>query len=47
MKTKDKLHDNLDNKDKVNKILFEFGLKWWLFGVGCGVVFYWLVNLLK
>ena len=45
MKIKDKLHNNLSNEKEVNKILRDFAFHWWLFGIGCGIVFYWFVNL--
>ena len=43
LKMKPKLHKNLKNETEVNKILLELGFRWWVFGLGCGVVLEWFL----
>ena len=40
---KQKIHRNLNDELEVNKILLDFGFRWWVFGLGCGVVLEWFL----
>lgn len=47
MRIQEKLHRALKEEREVNKILIEFGAKWWLFGAMCGAVIQWFLMTLN
>lgn len=43
MRIQDRLLRALNEEREVNKILLDFGFRWFMFGVGCGIIIEWLL----